>query len=363
MGYIPSVLKALGLPSNKARQLAKDTLKKEKMHGHTSEHDVYKNDSKSSGFERASGETEDTDVALKRKEAVLSLISDVKDEFEGKPDALKVLSVNLIQHGFDEIIPTSKIPHYEEISKLLRKADEEAGKRGKVRGKSTSLAIVTGKPEDGCLGIPARTYYSVMDYLKSRAKSLTYSNESFMSGLSSLFGGSSEFKLSNLEPMEQIIKRDINNYKYKGYGLHLQGVTTEEGEDMLQGIPAVKHQYQGDALIIPLESGTNFKKVLKKAIPGKRVILFGYDTKPQPLRKGWEGFQYKLVHNPTVIGTYSLSPETKSESILKMLSEGFQCEHYDHANLACSKNRPCDWKGFPSVDIDNSMKRECLDYR
>jgi hypothetical protein len=109
-----------------------------------------------------------------------------------------------------------------------------------------------------------------------------------------------------------------------------------------------------------LEPKTNLKQVLRKAIPGKKVILFGFDSKPQPLRKGWEGFPYKLVKNPTVVGSYSLSSESKSESILKMM-EGFQCDLYDHANLACGMNRPCDWKGFPSVGED--MKRECLDYK
>jgi hypothetical protein len=352
--------RALGIPHLKALGLAKDAQKKE-WGRLSSEHDAFKQDQDkggSSGFEKVSGGKEDASDVLKRRETVLNMINDVSAKFKGSPDAQKVLALNLIQHGFDEIIPVNKIPFYNEISQVLHKEDAKKTRR-------QSFALVTGKPPDG-LGVNWRVYYKVVDYLKQYLKDNPIA-ESFMSGLSSLFGDTSgknptEFKLSNLEPMVDIIKRDINNYKFKGYGLHLQGVTTEEGEDMLRDIPNIKHQYQGDALLVPLEGKTNLKNLLKKAIPGKRVLLFGYDTKPQPIRKGWEGFQYKLVKNPTVVGSYTLSSESRSESLVKYLSEGFQCQHYRHSTTSCGLiERPCDWKGFAGIGED--MKRECLDYR
>ena len=354
--------RALGIPSSKAMNLAKDTLKKE-WKRLSSEHDVYKQDSEkqgSSGFERVSGGGETADVNLNRKDTVIKMINRVSDKFKSNSDALKVLTVNLVQHGFDEIIPTNKIPYYSEVSKVMKEMEAT----GKAKWKSTPLNLVMDKPPYG-LGISKRTYYNVMGYLKKYLRD-NHLQESFMSSLSSLFGDSgknpTEFKLSNLEPMVDIIKRDINNYKFKNYGLHLQGVTTEEGEDMLRDIPNIKHQYQGDALLIPLEGKINLKNLLKKAIPGKRVLLFGYDTKPQPIRKGWEGFQYKVVKNPTVVGSYTLSSESKSESLLILLSEGFQCQHYRHSTASCGMiERPCDWKGFAGIGED--MKRECLDYR
>lgn len=362
LGYIPDVLKELGMKADKARLLARDQLRKEKAHGVSSEHDVYKQGEEggSSGFERVAGKS----VSPERKDAVINLIDGAKKTFKDDPDSLRSLAVNLIHFGFDEIVPTTKIPHYGEITKLMK--DLEA--KGKTKWKSTPYALALEKPPLG-LGIPQRTYYKVMGYLKDHVKDLQH-NESFMTGLQSLFGGektasgkhTTEFKLSNLEPMETVIKRDINNYKFKSYGLHLQGVTKEEGEDMLKDVPSIKHQYQGDALLIPLEPKTNLKSVLRKAIPGKKVILFGFDNQPKPLRKGWEGFPYKLVSNPTVVGSYSLSPESKSESLLKMILEGFQCNHYNHSKLACGfAERPCGWKGFPS--IGENMKRECSDYR
>lgn len=358
--------RAIGYEHHQALNLARIHVRKE-LRRQRSEHDAFTGSKKSgeansaeSGFETVPAEK--TDISPERKEAVLNLIDKVKNKFSKNPDALKVLSINLIQHGFDEIIPSSKIPHYNEISQLLKKAEAE----NKTKWKSTPISLVLGEPPHG-LGITQRTYYNVMKYLKQNVKSLQY-NESFMTGLNKIFGGEKtasgknthEFKLSNLEPMEDVIKRDINNYKFKSYGLHLQGVTTEEGEDMLKDVPSIKHQYQGDALLIPLEPKTNLKQVLRKAVPGKKVILFGFDTNPKPLRKGWEGFPYKMVTNPTVVGSYSLSSESKSESLLIVL-EGFQCKNYDHSVLACGMDRPCGWKGFPSIGED--MKRECLDYR
>jgi hypothetical protein len=350
--------RAIGYSHYQAENLAKMHVRKESGGRQSSEHAAFPGNYITTGFENAPGED---DVSLERKEAVLKLIDKVKNKFSKNQDATKILAVNLIQHGFDEIIPPAKIPYHGEISQLLKKVEAE----GKTKWKSTPLALVTGKPPYG-LGIDQRVYYKVMNYLKSNVKALQH-NESFMTSLSSLFGkertASSKhpttFKLSNLEPMLDVIKRDIDNYGFKSYGLHLQGVTKEEGEDMLKDVPSIKHQYQGDALLIPLEPKTNLKSVLRKAIPGKKVILFGYDSKPKPLRKGWEGFPYKLVSNPTVVGSYSLSTESKSES-LKIVLEGFQCKNYDHPNLACNKNRPCGWKGFPSIGED--MKRECLDY-
>jgi len=352
--------RALGIPHLKALGLAKDAQKKE-WGRLSSEHDVFKQDQDkggTSGFEKVSGKGEEaSDDILKRKETVINMINAVSAKFKGNPDAQKVLALNLIQYGFDEIVPVNKIPFYSEISQVLSKEDIK-------KSRKQSFALVTAKPPEG-LGVNWRMYYKVVDYLKQYLKD-NQIGESFMSGLSSLFGSEgknpTEFKLSNLEPMVDIIKRDINNYKFKGYGLHLQGVTTEEGEDMLRDIPNIKHQYQGDALLIPLEGKTNLKTLLKKAIPGKRVLLFGYDTKPQPLRKGWEGFQYKLVKNPTVVGSYTLSSESKSESLLILLSEGFQCQHYNHSTTSCGMiERPCDWKGFAGIGED--MQRECLDYR
>jgi len=331
-----------------------------------SEHSVFRGHSgekeTGSGFEKASGHKT---VSVERKEAITNLIDKAKTKFEKNPDAIKVLAVTLIQHGFDEIIPPAKIPFYDNIIQLIKKAEADAevdtGAKGKrMRGKSTDFALVTDAPPNG-LGITRRLYYDVMGFLKDNAKSLQH-NEAFMAGLKSIFGGKpSEFKLSNLEPMIDVIKRDLNNNKFKSYGLHLQGVTKEEGEDMLKDVPSIKHQYQGDALLIPLEPKTNLKSVLKKAIPGKKVILFGFDSKPHPLRKGWEGFPYKLVNNPTVVGSYSLSTESKSESLLKLLSEGFQCQNYDHSTLSCGLNRECGWKGFAGMGED--MKRECLDFK
>jgi hypothetical protein len=349
---------AVGYESSKAMSLAKDTLKKE-WGRHSSEHDAYKagEEGGSSGFERVAGE--DDSVSPDRKEAVTNLIKGAKDHFKGNDDALKILAAHLVHFGFDEIVPSSGIPHYGEISKLLKRLEDE----GKGKRKSTLLAAIEDQPPDG-LGISRRQYYNVMNYLKDNAKSLQH--ESFVTGLTSLFGGGkgpAEFKLSNLEPMIDVINRDMQNYNFKNFGIHLQGVSTESGEDMLKDIPSVKHEYQGDVLLMPIDPKMNLKKTLKKAQPGKKVILFGFNSKAAPVRKGWEGFPYKLVTNPIVIGSYSLSPESKSESLLIML-EGFQCQHYVHATLSCglNKGRPCGWKGFPSVNPDD-MQKECTDFR
>lgn len=388
LGYIPKVLKPLKDKwdeehkgekgernpfSTSARLLARDALKKERANKVSSEHDMYKekeDGDEASGFGQVAGKSS---VSIERKEAVSNLIAAAKKKFGSDEDAMKSLGINLVFFGFDEIIPPASIPHYSDISSLIRKVEAEGERKksaaGKLlRGRATPTALALEKPPYG-LGVPQRTYYKVIGFLKDRVKGIQH-NESFMTGLQALFGGektasgkpSKEFKLSNLEPMEDVIKRDISNYKFKNYGLHLQGVTKEEGEDMLKEVPSIKHQYQGDALLIPLDAKAKLKTILKKAIPGKKVILFGFDTQPKPLRKGWEGFPYKLVTNPTVVGSYSLSPESKSESLLKMISEGFQCNHYDHSKLACGyAERPCGWKGFPSIGED--MRRECSDYR
>lgn len=384
LGYVPEVLNALkdewekehgkekdangkkkSNPfSRSARSLAKDQLKREK-HFNSSEHDVYPaketehGDSNATGFERAASPNKD--VTPGSKEAIINLINAYKKRFNTEA-AQKALSVYLIQGGVDEVIPSKYIPYYHEVSKLMKKMEDdgEIGVHTKAAG-SPSTVITKG------LGINPKMYHQYVSFLRDHSSELQHESfyEAFLTGLTSLFGGGKdkEFKLSNLEPMIDIIKRDMKGSKYKSFGLHLQGVTKEDGEDMLKTVPNVRHEYQGDALLIPLDGKTSLNQILKKAIPGKRVVLFGYDSKAQPLRKGWEGFPYKMVTNPTVVGSYSLSTESKAESLKKMF-EGFQCQNYAHATLSCglSEGRSCHWKGFPSIDPAD-MQRECLDFK
>lgn len=190
--------------------------------------------------------------------------------------------------------------------------------------------------------------------------------ESFMSSFSSLFGSATPsklFTLSNLEPLLNVLKRDLQNNDYKYYGIHLQGVVKEAGKDMLNTtIPNIKHQYQGEVLVDVIDPNTNLIKLLSKSIPGKKIIVFGTDKAPRPIKKGWENFQYKLMKDPTVIGIYSMSSETKSES-LKKLFEGFQCENFQHSTQSCKIKEVCNWKGFPSVSTNDINKKECIDYK
>lgn len=292
--------------------------------------------------------------SLERKEAIKALISKAKKTFEGNDALLKVLSLYLVKFGFDEIVSPDQIPFYKEVSKLLR--DDDNSEKGKGRGATTLMPIADK------LGVSTHNYYKVVSFLKDNAKSLQH-NESFGGAFKSLFGekGETQYKLSNLEPMVDVIRRDIRQSKFKNYGLHLQGVTTEGGEDMLSGIPSIQHQYQGDALVVVLDGKTPIEKYLKKAKPGKRVILFGFDEAPQNLRKGFENFPYKVAKNPVVLGSYTLSSESKSESLLSFLQEGFQCSNYQHATGGCQFQNQCQWKGFPSVGSD--MNRECMEYK
>lgn len=354
--------RALGYDHAKAKALAVDAIKKErdKVSGEHVLNRGKKDDDENRG-EGVAGVAGEKEASIERKDAIKKFISNVKTEFKDYPGADSVLSVLLIQHGFDELIPKSSIPSYDHISKLIR--DLEAS--GKTKWKSTPISIITAKPPDG-LGIPQRTYYKVMDYIKQHANVLRH-NESFLTGLTSLFakekGQPKEktFKLSNMEPMVDIIRRDMDRSPFKYHGLHIQGLMKEHGEDMFTDLPNVQHQYGGTALIIPIGSNTNLNQVLKKSIPGKKVFLFGFNKQSQPLRKGWEGFTYKTVDNPTLIGSYALSSESKAESLLRDFREGFQCCNYQHASGSCDCGRgACHWQGFPSVGED--MERECPDY-
>lgn len=353
--------RALGYKSAKAKALAMDAVKKEQ--GRISTEYVLNKKSKDGddSGEGVAGVKGEEGASLERRDAIKKFISNVKSEFSDYPGADKVLSVLLIQHGFDELIPKSSIPSYDQISGLIRDLDAQ----GKTKWKSTPMTLLTTKPPEG-LGVPIRTYYKVMDYIKKHAGVLRH-NESFLTGLTSLFsptkGGSKEkgFKLSNMEPMIDVIKRDMDRSTFKYHGLHVQGLMKEQGEDMLTDLPSVQHVYGGTALIIPIGSGSNLNQILKKAVPGKKVILFGFNKQPQALRKGWEGFPYKTVEHPTLLGSYALSPESKAESLLRDIEEGFQCCNYQHASGSCNCGRgSCQWKGFPSVG--ENMERECPDY-
>ena len=347
--------RGLGMSHTKAKQAAYNS-QRDKFRHKEVDLDAPKHDeegSYGSGYDSVEGEKE---VSLERKEAITNLIKKAKSNFKGDEDLMKVLSLHLVKFGFDEVIPSNQIPYYTEVSKIL-KDSEDAEDRGKGRGKSTLMSVSTDK-----IGVSNHAYYKVMSFLKDNAKALQH-NESFGGAFKSLFGkpGEEQFKLSNLEPMVDVIKRDIRQAKFKNYGLHLQGVTTEGGEDMLSGVPNIQHQHQGEALVVVLDNKVSIGKILKKAKPGKRVILFGFDSKPQDLRKGFENFPYKVAINPTVIGSYTLSTESKSESLLRSFREGFQCSNYLHSTGGCEYHDQCPWQGFPSVSDD--MNRECAEYR
>lgn len=349
-----AIYRGIGYPHTRAHQLAYDTLKKEKQAGvgELEEPDVH-----------ASKEPEAHEDPHSYRELGYHLIKSIKDKFPNDADALKILTLHLIRGfpqdpdnvTFDEFIPHKDIPYYEEVSKVLKRGEDATAyyqdydpetkepKFTMVKGKKkpvmvgnpmawkggTVLNMIKDPPPDG-LGITGSHYYKVRDYLGkiireyiAAADDEGWVKEAFFSNVMKVFGDKEEkvFKLSNLEPLEQIVKRDMGSNKYKNYGIHVQGLLTSEGEDVIKDsqLHSIKHVFDGDVVLTPVTQD-NIGTALKKAIPGKKVILFGFDSASKPIGKGWEKFQYRVATDPMLLGVYRIADSSKSESLLRAMS-------------------------------------------
>ncbi len=318
------IYRAIGYPDKKSQYLAIDTMKKDKDVVGVEDVDIYT---------RGGTEEPEVDVSLHYKDLGYYLIKEVRKRFPNDDNALKILTLHLIRGfpqdpdnvTFDEYMPHEDIPHYKEVLAVLHRGEKKTAEHPMAWKGGTVQDMITDPPPEG-LGITRSHYYRVREFLghaiaEYKEIQRDEMGEAFISNIIKLFGDK-EHKLSNMEPLEHIINRDTKVNKYKHYGIHLQGVLKDSGGgDVIKDsdIVNIKHQYTGSAMVLPLE-GNNLQKILKKAVPGKKVILFGANDKPKPLGKGWENFQYRIMTDPVVLGVYTISPENKSESLIGLMN-------------------------------------------